>query len=235
MADYNSDDKGFPNAEVIPFAVSPANAIKGVIDYRTSQGAKLWQISPHVVDSLCCTCTEICNRKYDDWMGMQCCTKAVKDLNGLHCKQATNGKTVLRWHMDFCDGSLFRDPSHLYREGKIQLPPFSEHFPDAKDSFCVYANTNLPPLSAEVVLEYAMDTVFPALMKEDNPFLKTPVNEEEKTVILQKPGYLNLCLFTMIRWIHILFGYLYDVRKKHYYKAKHEDPQNIEYRSAFIE
>jgi len=72
-------------------------------------------------------------------------------------------------------------------------------------------------------------------MKEDNPFLKTPVNEEEKTVILQKPGYLNLCLFTMIRWIHILFGYLYDVRKKHYYKAKHEDPQNIEYRSAFIE
>jgi hypothetical protein len=41
MADNDSDDEGIANADAIPFAVSPASAIQGVIDYRTSQGAKL--------------------------------------------------------------------------------------------------------------------------------------------------------------------------------------------------
>jgi len=50
MADYDRDDEEIPNAEVIPFAVYPANAIQGVIDYRTSQGAKLYSKATSALD-----------------------------------------------------------------------------------------------------------------------------------------------------------------------------------------
>jgi hypothetical protein len=51
MADYNSNNEGIPNADAIPFAVSPANAIQGVIDYRTSQGAKLYSKATSALDN----------------------------------------------------------------------------------------------------------------------------------------------------------------------------------------
>ena len=51
MADYDRDDEEIPNADAIPFAVSPANAIQGVIDYRTSQGAKLYSKATSALDN----------------------------------------------------------------------------------------------------------------------------------------------------------------------------------------
>jgi hypothetical protein len=50
MANYDSDNEGIPNADAIPFAVSPANAIQGAIDYRTSQGAKLYSKATSALD-----------------------------------------------------------------------------------------------------------------------------------------------------------------------------------------
>jgi len=40
MADYDSDIEGIPHAEVIPFAVSPANAIQGLLHLARSKAVQ---------------------------------------------------------------------------------------------------------------------------------------------------------------------------------------------------
>ena len=47
-------------------------------------------------------------------------------------------------------------------------------------------------------------------------------------------GYRNLGVATVVKWMNAL-GYRYDVRRKHYFNDRHEEPTNVTYREAYLE
>ena len=97
------------------------------------------------------------------WTWQQCCKKAVEDLNAVGMLYATHPETIRKWHSEFRKrGNRFRNPlQHLDN----RVPRLFQHFPDAKESFCQYADTNLDELSSELMLEYVHETLAPQLLK----------------------------------------------------------------------
>ena len=127
---------------------------------------------------------------------------------------------------------MFADPNPTGR--RVLHPKLFEHYPDAKESFCDFADANMKVLTGELMVEYVVDTLVPALRKEHNSANPQQPDVPDNKEFLLSMGYRNLGVATVVKWMNAL-GYRYDVRRKHYFNDRHEEPTNVTYREAYLE
>jgi hypothetical protein len=89
-------------------------------------------------------------------------------------------------------------------------------------------------LTGEVMVEYVVDTLVPALRKEHNSANPQQPDVPDDKEFLLSMGYRNLGVATVIKWMNAL-GYQYNVRRKHYFNDRHEEPTNVTYHEAYLE
>lgn len=165
------------------------------------------------------------------WTWKTCCEQTVVDLNILGISTTTSAEVVARWYRDFRDrGNLFADPNPT---GRVLHPKLFEHYPDAKESFCDFADANMKMLTGELMLGYVVDILIPALRKEHNSANPQQEDVADDKEFLLSMGYRNLGVATVVKWMNAL-GYRYNVRCKHYFNDRNEEPTNVTYRGGYL-
>ena len=162
-------------------------------------------------------------------------TKSLNSLCKLGINATMNEKTIRRWHQWFRHHDSFPHPNHYVQMGKKVLPKLFEAYPEVEKLIHRFASQNLEMLSSDSLAVHVRDVIIPSLYK---------THEEECTSNNTVPfDYANfkeslnvsqVVPSTTWRWLKLL-GYKHVANKKCYYTDRHEDPDNVSDRHAFIE
>jgi len=190
---------------------------------------------------------------------MDCCQVAVDRMKDVGCNRISSAETVQIWHMKLREGgNTFPHPNPRKAAGQISEPLFMSENPNAKNGFIAFADELAAKgeLRGQVMTEYVNDVLVKNALEEqqnaqgpDDPpinrrdfllsfeLLKgrpaaTVVDEDDEATI-PMPTNDNISEATVIRWMN-LFGFKYDVARKHFYNDTHEDPMTIRDRWRFI-
>jgi hypothetical protein len=143
-----------------------------------------------------------------------------------------NPQTIMRWIRSWRDTSSLPNPA-IVRAGRHVLPTLMHNNPDLHKSFLQYARANIKNLSTEMMHQYLLMTALPEIAKKVEKNLK---KDECYSVpqLLHDNGLSNLSLSTVHNWMTCM-GFSYTPHKKTYYVDNHEKPENVLYRSKFID
>jgi hypothetical protein len=139
---------------------------------------------------------------------------------------------MMRWLRQFRATSTFPNPSVL-RSGSKRLPTLLHNNPDLHKSFLQYAWANIKNLSTEVMHQYLIVTALPEIVKK----IENTMRRDEKYNVqnlLEDNGLRKLSLSKVHNWMKCM-GFSYEPHKKTYYVNNHKKPENVLYRSSFID
>ena len=133
----------------------------------------------------------------------------------------TNPQAVFLWHQKFRNNNEFYHPNTTIANGKTDMPPIFEFFPEAKDMFVATAKENLEHLTIKLLHNKVINNIIPSLWKKSE---KTKVDKdilERRLLLIYKdtpPSYRTVCL-----WMKKL-GFGYNTCRKSYYVDRHKKP-----------
>jgi hypothetical protein len=145
----------------------------------------------------------------------------------------SRSKTIMEWLLIFRRSNSFPNPSRSRTQSwKSRLPFIFENNPDLHEAFLTYAKSNLNILSGQMLHSYLFDTAIPSVISK----IKEARNVSDYSVadFLNENKLHTLTPRTIYNWLHHM-GFKYSDSKKSYYVDSHEKPENVRYRSKFID
>jgi hypothetical protein len=146
----------------------------------------------------------------------------------------TNPKTVMTWLRTFrCDNN-FPNPARVRSDRWDKgLPRIFNNNPELYFNLMKYLRSNLSTLSGAMVHEYLFEIALPETVERirKHRLMGRPFTVKE---FLLQNDIKVLNIRTIYKWLKRL-GFTYSPSRKSYYVDSHEKPENILYRSQFIE
>jgi len=155
------------------------------------------------------------------------CKEAVRELNNLGLKQATSGRTVMKWNREFNIHDKFPHPDPRVRMGKKPKPPIFELFSEIELEVKTFIKDHLDCFTIEM-LRCELSEILPKHLEK---LLKTDGDDSVSIGRTMLETFINKppCYSTVLRWVHSL-NYSYDTKAKSYMVDGHEHEQQREHR-----
>ena len=176
----------------------------------------------------------------NSWSWEQCCSEACKQLNKLGVLQATIGRTVRDWNLEFRKQQVFLHPNLMVRCGQRPLPLMLVRYPAAKDQMAAFGLSNLSTLTVETMRRFCIDDLFPKLFLQfctentADAYRGHHVTESVPTManFLQYHGIRTFAFSTCLKWMKLI-GFTYSHQRKSYYVDGHERDDVVDSRRIF--
>ena len=143
-----------------------------------------------------------------------------------------NYKTLLDWFRHYRNhNDTFVNPS-IASSRAFKLHPFLADNPDVVKEINKYCKKNLSHLTIENLHGYLHETIIPDLITT----MKKERNDEsfDQEKLFSEYNLKTLAPSTVYTWMEKL-GFKYQHHRKCYYVDSHESPENVKYRSLFVD
>ena len=141
--------------------------------------------------------------------------------------------TLMSWFRSFRCNSSFPNPASS-RMGRKKIPLLFQNNPDIHEAFSNYVRQNLDTLSANSIHLFLFEKAFPEVIKKMNEEKEEGEDDMSLNRLLAESGLKCLTTATLHKWL-VNLGFKYETQKKTYYVDSHEKPENVDYRSKFID
>ena len=141
--------------------------------------------------------------------------------------------TLAVWFRSFHTTNTFQNPA-TSRIGRKKIPLLFQKNPDLYDAFNCYIRQHLDSLSTSSIHQWLFEKGLPEIVKTINEEQEEGEEDVSINSLLAESGLKCLTTATIQQWMHRL-GFKYEGRKKTYYVDSHEKPENVAYRSSFLE
>jgi hypothetical protein len=220
----DKDDGGFCTQHDIFSIRKKARYLSLTLSYAL----KDYLTTPRFIDICASAIASINNTDFDNCDGLL-------DFEGKERLQIVNPKTIMQWLRVFRGNNTFPNPgtarSHHWRS---RLPPLFSNNSDLHQAFMTHAKCNLNSLTTEMLHQYLFSTALPQVVTRIQNERGLAADEYTIKDLLHDNGLPCLSLRTLTNWMNLL-GFKYSPVKKCYYVDSHEKPENVHYRSQFLE